>query len=68
MRQIARALAGMGPRLEAWPRLQRLLRRAEIAAGGRRGDPMVRALEQAWLLADRAGIPECHVGTAGRPS
>jgi hypothetical protein len=73
--RIAAALKRMRPKIAAVlddePRAQELLgllRRAQRAARHGRSNRMVSALNRAWLLADRIGVPECHIGSQGRPS
>jgi len=73
--RIARALARMRPRLKAGlagrvrgKRLISLLGRAERTARRGQAKRMVKNLDQAWLVAGRLLIPECHIGSAGRPS
>jgi hypothetical protein len=75
MPRIAAALKRMRPKIAAvlddQPRartLLRLLRQAQRAAGHGRPNRMLSALERGWLVADRIGVPECHIGSQGRPS
>lgn len=75
MTRIARGLARVRPRLREslgdaplGGKLLRLLRRAEIAARAGDDRSLLRSLEAAWGLASRMGVPECHIGSAGRPN
>lgn len=65
MRPKIAAVLDDGPRAE---RLLTLLRRAQRAARHGNADRMVSALDRAWLVADRIGVPECHIGSQGKPS
>jgi hypothetical protein len=83
MKRVARGLAWLRPaireRLDHLRRpkrltrlrsrlLMRLLWRAETAARAGQDRRLVHALEEAWLVAARLGIPECHITFPGRPS
>jgi hypothetical protein len=75
LRRIRAALERMRPTIAASlddnaraRNLLSLLRRAQRAARNGRSHRTVTALDRAWLVADRIGIPECHIGSQGRPS
>jgi hypothetical protein len=61
----ARARVSASPRVD---RLMPLMERAENATRAGESRRLVKLLDAGWMEAARAGIPRCHVGTAGRPS